>query len=46
MTEVERILDQFRRAFEGNAWHGPALLELLAGVGAADAAARPITSAH
>ncbi len=46
MTEVERILDQFRRAFEGNAWHGPALLELLGGVSSADAAARPIPSAH
>ena len=46
MTEVERILDQFRRAFEGNAWHGPALLELLAGVSAADAGARPVPSAH
>ena len=46
MTEVERVLDQFRRAFEGNAWHGPALLELLAGVSAADAGARPVPSAH
>jgi uncharacterized damage-inducible protein DinB len=46
MTEVQRILDQLRRAFEGNAWHGPALLELLAGISAADAAARPIPSAH
>jgi uncharacterized damage-inducible protein DinB len=46
MTEVQRILDQFRRAFEGNAWHGPALLELLAGISAADAAARPVPSAH
>jgi uncharacterized damage-inducible protein DinB len=46
MTEVDRILDQFRRAFEGNAWHGPALLELLAGVSAADAAAHPIPSVH
>jgi len=46
MTEVERILDQFRLAFEGNAWHGPALLELLAGVSAADAGARPVPSAH
>ena len=29
MTEVERIVDQFRRAFEGGAWHGPALLEII-----------------
>jgi uncharacterized damage-inducible protein DinB len=46
MAEVQRILDQLRRAFEGNAWHGPALLELLAGISAAEAAAHPIPSAH
>ena len=26
ITEVDRIRDQFRRAFEGEAWHGPAVL--------------------
>ena len=46
MTEVERIADQLRRAHEGEAWHGPALGELLAGVNAAQAAARPVTAAH
>ncbi len=25
-TEVERIRDQFRRAFDGEAWHGPSVL--------------------
>ncbi len=46
MTEVERIVDQLRRAHEGEAWHGPALRELLAGVKAAQAAARPVAAAH
>lgn len=46
MTEVERILDQFRRAFDGDAWHGPSVLSLLSGVSAAQAAARPVPSAH
>ncbi len=23
MTEIERILDQLERAYEGEAWHGP-----------------------
>lgn len=46
MTEVERISDQFRRAFEGNAWHGPAVLEVLRGVSAAQAAAHPVPAAH
>ena len=46
MTEVERISDQFRRAFDGEAWHGPSVLTLLEGVTATQAAARPIPSAH
>lgn len=46
MSEVARIVDQLRRAHESNAWHGPALRELLAGVTAAQAAQRPLTAAH
>jgi len=46
MTEIERILDQLKRAFEGNAWHGPAVHEVLAGVTAAQAQARPLANAH
>ena len=46
MTEIERILDQLKRAFEGNAWHGPSLREALAGVTAAQANARPLANAH
>ncbi len=46
MSEVERIRDQFRRAFDGEAWHGPSVLALLKGVTAAQAAARPIPGAH
>ena len=46
MSEIQRIEDQLRRAFEGNAWHGPAVRELLAGVTAAQAAGRPLPNAH
>jgi uncharacterized damage-inducible protein DinB len=46
MTEVERILDQYRRSFDGQAWHGPSVLATLKDVTAAQAAARPIPSAH
>lgn len=46
MTETFRLADQIRRAFEGNAWHGDSILELLVGVNAATAAARPIKTAH
>lgn len=45
-TEVERIKDQFRRAFEGEAWHGPSVLLLLQGITAQQAAAHPIPGAH
>jgi uncharacterized damage-inducible protein DinB len=46
MKEVERIRDQFKRAFEGEAWHGPSVLSLLEGVTAQQAAAHPIAGAH
>jgi uncharacterized damage-inducible protein DinB len=46
MTEIERILDQSKRAYEGNAWHGPAVKEILAGITAAQAHARPLANAH
>jgi uncharacterized damage-inducible protein DinB len=45
-SEAARIADQLRRAFDGSAWHGPALLELLLDVDAATAAARPVPEAH
>ena len=44
--ESALIADQLRRAFEGDAWHGPALLELLADIDAPTAAARPIKDVH
>lgn len=40
------VADQLRRAFEGGAWHGPALLELLDDVDAATAAAKPRHDVH
>ena len=46
MAEIERILDQLKRAFEGNAWHGPSVREVLAGITAKQAAARPLANAH
>src|SRR5262245_54881054 len=46
MNEVEKIVDQFRRAFDGEAWHGPGVLELLKGVDATQAAAHPVPNAH
>ncbi|PWT90297.1 MAG: hypothetical protein C5B54_07400 [Acidobacteria bacterium] len=45
-NEIQRIDDQIRRAFEGPAWHGPAVKEVLLGVDAKLASARPIAKAH
>ena len=45
-TEIARLESQLRAAFEGPAWHGPAVLELLRGVTPAEASARPIAGAH
>ena len=45
-SESALIADQLRRAFAGDAWHGPALLELLKDVDAAIAAAKPLPKVH
>lgn len=45
-TEVDRLDEQLRRTIEGEAWHGPSVLETLAGVSAAQAASHPIAGAH
>ena len=44
--ELTRLEGQLRSAFEGPAWHGPAVLELLRDVTPAEAATRPIGGAH
>lgn len=45
-SEAAGIADQLRRAFYGSAWHGPAVLELLADVDAAAAASTPVEDVH
>ena len=46
MSETNRIADQLQRAYQGQAWHGPSLMEILAGVTAAQAIAQPIPNSH
>ena len=46
MNEIDRILDQHSRAYNGDAWHGDPLMKILAGVTAQQAAAHPIKSAN
>ncbi len=45
-SETALLADQLRRAFQGDAWHGPALLELLKDTNAAAAAAKPLPNVH
>jgi uncharacterized damage-inducible protein DinB len=46
MSETARLADQIRRAFDGEAWHGDSVVEILHGIDAVIAAAHPIKSAH
>jgi uncharacterized damage-inducible protein DinB len=46
MSEISFIVDQLNRAFDGEAWHGPALMEVLGDVDAKTAAGRPLSKAH
>ena len=46
LSEPARLADQIRRAFNGNAWHGDSLLELLSDVDAKTAAKHPVKGAH
>src|SRR6267143_6361078 len=46
MREIERITDQLKRAFEGEAWHGPSVLEIIEGISSQQAAARPFAGIH
>jgi uncharacterized damage-inducible protein DinB len=46
MSESNRIADQLKRSLHGEAWHGPAVMELLKNVSVEQAVARPIAGAH
>ena len=46
MTELDRIADQLKRAFEGPAWCGQSVTESLKDVSSAQAFAHPIAGAH
>src|SRR5690242_747194 len=46
MSEIESVVEELKCAFDGEAWHGPALMEILQGVDAKTAAAKPVSGAH
>jgi uncharacterized damage-inducible protein DinB len=43
---IDPLLGDLRRIYEGNAWHGPAVLDAIRDVTSAQAASRPIPGAH
>jgi uncharacterized damage-inducible protein DinB len=43
---TDHLLADLRRIYEGNAWHGPSVLEALQDVTTGHAAARPLPEAH
>ena len=45
-AELSRLDEQLGRALEGEAWHGPSVLEVVEGVYAEQAAAHPVAGAH
>jgi uncharacterized damage-inducible protein DinB len=43
---LDPLIADLRRIYEGDAWHGPSVLDAIRDVTAAQAAARPIAGAH
>jgi len=46
VRETDRIVDQLKRMYDGDAWHGPSVRAALHGVDATMAAARPVPHGH
>jgi uncharacterized damage-inducible protein DinB len=46
MSEIQATIDQLKKIHDGDAWHGPSLKEILTGVTAVQAAARPLPNGH
>ena len=46
MNELEWVAAQLKQVYDGDAWHGPSLLEILKDVTAEQAVRRPIREAH
>lgn len=46
MSEADRLVDQFRRAHDGDPWHGSPLRVILSGVTHDQAARRPAVGVH
>ena len=46
MSEIQTIIDELKDIHDGDAWHGPSLKEILSGVNAEQASAKPLANAH
>lgn len=46
MSEAKRIATQLKQGFEGPCWAGPSFMDILEGIDAKAAAAKPIAGAH
>ena len=46
MNEIDRIVDELQREYDGDPWHGSPLVHILEGITAQQAAARPVRDAH
>lgn len=46
MSDVQRILDHYDGVMSGAAWHGDPINQILDGISAAQAAARPLAEGH
>ena len=46
ISEIERIIDQLERGFEGHAWHGSSMSEILGDINCEVAADRPLPDTH
>lgn len=46
MNEIELIVETLRETFDGRAWHGPSLMDVVSGVDKTQAIARPIRTGH
>lgn len=46
IAEVDNIVDQLERAFEGDAWHGSSMSEILSDISAELAAVHPLPGVH
>src|SRR5262245_13639823 len=46
MSKIQTIIDELKNIHDGDPWHGPSLKEILSGVSAEQAAAKPLANAH